>query len=160
MAVDMFLKLTDIPGESKDSVHADSIDILSWSWGESQQGTFAGGGGGGAGKVNMQNFNFTQRTQKSSPELFLRCASGKHIPEALVTARKAGDDPKEYMKIKFTDCMITSFQTGGSAGGDEIIESISIDFAKVEFAYDEQKADGSMNGFVTKWYDTKTNTKG
>ena len=45
-------------------------------------------------------------------------------------------------------------------GGDEVVESISINFAKVSFAYDEQKSDGSMNGFVTKWYDTKTNTKG
>jgi len=53
MAVDMFLKIDDIEGESVDDVHAGEIDILSWSWGMSQSGTTHTGPGGGAGKVNL-----------------------------------------------------------------------------------------------------------
>ena len=36
MAVDMFLKLDDVKGESKDSKHKEEMDVLAWSWGASQ----------------------------------------------------------------------------------------------------------------------------
>ena len=39
MAVDMFLKIGDIKGESADDKHAGEIDVLAWSWGMSQSGT-------------------------------------------------------------------------------------------------------------------------
>ena len=39
MAVDYFLKIDGIEGESKDSKHAKEIDLLSWSWGASQTGS-------------------------------------------------------------------------------------------------------------------------
>ena len=49
MAVDVFLKLGDVKGESKDSKHEGEIDVLSWSWGISQTGLGSMGGGSGAG---------------------------------------------------------------------------------------------------------------
>ena len=33
MAIDMFLKLEPVKGESLDGKHKDEIDVLSWSWG-------------------------------------------------------------------------------------------------------------------------------
>ena len=39
MAVDMFIKIADIKGESGDSKHKGSIDVLAWSWGMSQSGS-------------------------------------------------------------------------------------------------------------------------
>jgi type VI secretion system secreted protein Hcp len=36
-AFDYFLKIDGIPGESTDSKHKDEIDVLSWSWGETQE---------------------------------------------------------------------------------------------------------------------------
>ena len=50
MAVDMFLDIEgEIEGESQDAEHERSIDVLAWSWGLSQSGSFHVGGGGGAG---------------------------------------------------------------------------------------------------------------
>ena len=49
MAVDMFLELDGIKGEAADKAHKDTIDILAWSWGLSNTGTFQQGSGGGAG---------------------------------------------------------------------------------------------------------------
>lgn len=95
-AVDYFLKLDGIKGESQDSKHKDEIDVESWSWGETQSGTHAGGGGGGAGKVSMQDFHFVMKVNKSSPKLLQACASGEHIKEALLTCRKAGKEQQEY----------------------------------------------------------------
>jgi type VI secretion system secreted protein Hcp len=53
-AVDYFLKIDGIQGESKADRHKDEIDIESLSWGETQSGIFAVGGGGGAGKVSCR----------------------------------------------------------------------------------------------------------
>lgn len=157
MAVDVFLKIDGIPGESKDSKHAGEIDVLSWSWGANQSGTFATGGGGGAGKVSMSDFSFTQTMQKSSNELMLACATGKHIPTAILTARKAGGEQQEYLKITFSDLLVSSYHTGGSGDGGVPMESISLNYAKIQFEYNEQNADGSMQGFVSKGYDLKQN---
>ena len=90
MATDYFLKLEGIKGESKDAKHKDEIDLLSFSWGATQQGTHAGGGGGGAGKVSFQDFHFVMKMSKASPLLLQAVATGKHIKQADLVARKAG----------------------------------------------------------------------
>src|SRR5260370_27716202 len=116
MAVDYFLKLEGIQGESKDSKHQDEIEIGSFSFGATQSGSFSAMGGGGSGKVSMQDFHFTIPTQKASPKLLLACATGNHIPKAILTCRKAGKEQQEFIKYTFTDLLVSSFQTGGSNG--------------------------------------------
>ena len=88
MAVDMFLKMGTIKGESKDSVHKEEIDVLAWSWGASQSGTTHQGPGGGAGKVNVQDLSFTHYVDKASHLLLGACAKGTHFDEALLTVRE------------------------------------------------------------------------
>src|SRR5688572_19131322 len=142
MAVDYFLKIKGIEGESADKKHKNEIDVLSWSWSESQQGTHGGGGGGGAGKVNMNDFSFTMTVGKASPKLLLACANGEHIEEATLTCRKAGKEQQEYLKITFKDLLVSSFQTGGSAGDVVPVDSISLNFSKIEYSYAPQDAKG------------------
>ena len=60
MAVDCFLHIDGCQGESQDDKHKNDIDILAWSWGMSQSGTFHVGGGGGAGKANFQDMSVHQ----------------------------------------------------------------------------------------------------
>src|SRR5258707_14311117 len=113
MAVDYFLKLEGIQGESKDSKDQDEIEIGSFSFGATQSGSFSAMGGGGSGKVSMQDFHFTIPTQKASPKLLLACATGNHIPKAILTCRKAGRENHEFLKYTFSDLLVSSFQTGG-----------------------------------------------
>jgi len=159
MAVDYFLKIDGIPGESKDSKHADEIDVSSWSWGETNMGTFAGGGGGGAGKVTMQDFHFTMQMNKATPKLMLHCADGTHIPKAVLIARKAGGDQQEYLKITFSDMLVSSYQMGGAGGGEIGFDQISLNYAKIEFEYKEQKKDGSLGGAIKAGFDLKKMVK-
>ena len=156
-AVDYFLKLQGIDGESTDSKHKNEIDIESWSWGATQSGSSAYGGGGGAGKVQMQDFHFTMRVNKASPKLMLACASGEHIKEAILTCRKAGKEQQEYLKIKFTDLLVSSYQTGGSAGDVIPMDQIALNFSKIELEYKEQKPDGTLGGATKAGYDLKSN---
>jgi len=44
---------------------------------------------GGAGKVSFNDFHFVMKVNKSTPDLFIDCCIGKHIPSALLTCRKA-----------------------------------------------------------------------
>jgi type VI secretion system secreted protein Hcp len=155
MAVDFFLKIDGIPGESADSKHKDEIDVLSWSWGANQTGTMAYGGGGGAGKVQMQDFHFTMRMNKATPKLILACANGEHIKKAVFVARKAGKEQQEYMKITMSDILIANYSTGG--GGDEPIENIALNFSKVEMEYKPQNAKGQLEAAVTAGWDLKAN---
>lgn len=143
MAVDMFLKCTDLPGESVDNTYKGSIDVLAWSWGMSQSGTTHAGPGAGAGKVNVQDISITKYVDKSSPKIQLFCCNGKHVPTALLVVRKAGENPLEYIKITMTDIIISSVSTGGSGGEDRLTENVSLNFATVKFEYTPQKADGS-----------------
>ena len=160
MAVDMFLKLDGIKGESHDSTHKEEIDVLAWSWGLSQSGTTHSGGGGGAGKVNVQDISFTKWVDKASPVLFLDCANGKHIKEATLTNRKAGKDQQEYLVIKLTDLIVSSVQHGDSAGGeDRLTENVTLNFAQVQVTYTPQKADGGAESPVVNGWDIAKNVK-
>jgi type VI secretion system secreted protein Hcp len=157
-AVDYFLKLAGVEGESADHAHKGEIQVESWSFGAQQSGTMAFGGGGGAGKVTMNDFHFVMKVCKASPKLFLACATGEHFKEATLTSRKAGKQQQEFLKWKFTDLIVSSYQTGGSGGADVIpMDQISMNFAKVEIEYKEQKADGSLGGAVKAGYDQKQN---
>jgi type VI secretion system secreted protein Hcp len=146
MAVDMFLKLDGIDGESRDKKRSGQIDILAWSWGMSQSGTTHTGSGAGAGKVSVQDISLTKWIDKASPILIQYCAKGTHIKDGELVVRKAGDNPLEYMTIKMTDIMITSVSTGGSGGEDRLTENVSLNFAEFEVKYQEQDPKGAAKG--------------
>ena len=164
MAVaDYFLKLEGIKGESSDSKHKDEIEIESFSWGATNSGSFAHapGAGGGTGKVSFQDIHLTKVVDKASVDLLLFCASGKHLKEANLTVRKAGEDQQEYYKVKLTDVLISSYQSGGSGGGSNLIptDQFSLNFAKIEFSYSPQDAKGKLASPSRSGWDLKANKK-
>ena len=148
MAVDMFLKIDDIEGESVDDVHAGEIDILSWSWGMSQSGTTHTGPGGGAGKVNVQDLSFVHYVDKSSANLMKMCCNGKHFEEATLVVRKAGEMPLEYLIVTMKGGLISSVSTGGSGGEDRITENVTLNFSEFKTEYVPQMADGSGDASI------------
>ena len=158
--VDYFLQIDGIDGESTDSKHKGWLDIDSWSWGETQSATTHGGGGGAAGKVAVQDFHFTTRVSKASPKLFLACASGQHLKQARLVARKAGKGQQEFLSWTFSDILVSSYQTGGSEAADVLpTDQVSLNFSKLAVEYRAQKPDGSLDAAVTAGWDIKTNKK-
>jgi type VI secretion system secreted protein Hcp len=155
MAVDMFLNIDNkkVKGESRDKTHADTIDVLAWSWGMSQSGTTHTGGGGGAGKAAVQDISITKYVDRASPDLMLACCKGSHYPNAKLIVRKAGGTPLEYIIINMDTVMVTAVSTGGSGGEDRLTENVTLNFAKVHVQYQPQKADGTKDGGVVemKW---------
>ncbi|SMC24990.1 type VI secretion system secreted protein Hcp [Andreprevotia lacus DSM 23236] len=160
MASDIFLKIDGIDGESKDDKHANEIEIHSLQWSMSQAATMHAGTGGGAGKVSIDDLVITHAVDKASPILMQSCMSGKHIPKAVLTVRKAGEKPLDYYKITMTDVMISSVSPAGANNGNELLETVGLAFSKVKIEYQPQGADGAASGgaVVTEW-DIKANKK-
>ena len=157
----LFLKIDGIPGESLDSKHKDEIELVSFGWGVTQavaETPGAGAGGGAAGRAHFQDFHFTMRVNKASPQLFLACASGKHIKEANLSVRRTQKEQVEYLKIKFTDLLVTSFQEGDT-DGEVPQESIAFAFSRVQLEYRPQSARGAAGAALTAGWDLSKNVK-
>jgi type VI secretion system secreted protein Hcp len=157
MAVRFFLRIDDIKGASTDAKHKDEIEVESYSWGASQEGQIDPGGGGGAGKVQFSDFSFTMRQSVASPVLMLSCASGKHLKEALLTARGSGKLGVDYYKLTFYDLLISSFQEAGSSGDDAVSESISFNFSKMEMEFAAPNPKGQLGSPIRAGWDLKSN---
>ena len=153
MAVDMFLKLGDIKGESQAAGHTEEIEVLSWSWGCSQTGTTHSGTGGGTGTASVQDLSISKYVDKSSPTIVQSCCQGVHMPEAVLTLRKAGgNEPVEYLKITLKEVLVSSHSLG-SGGGDQVAENITLNFAQFNMEYQPQDNTGAKKGGAVtgKW---------
>ncbi|HKQ69380.1 MAG TPA: type VI secretion system tube protein Hcp [Polyangiaceae bacterium] len=159
MAVDMFLKLEGIKGESADGKHKEEIDVLAWSWGAAQHGSRGTGAGGGSGKVQVQDISFTKYVDSATAALLQDCCAGSHIPSATLTVRKAGGKaPLDYLTITLKEVLVSSISTGGSGGEDRITENVTLNFASFKLEYKPQKADGSADGPKTATWNIAKNT--
>jgi type VI secretion system secreted protein Hcp len=157
--IDLFLKIDGIEGECQDVRHKGEIELESWDWGATQSGSHADSSGG-RGKVNMKDLRAVMKVNKASPKLMLACATGDHIQTAVLTCRKAkpGKEQQEYLKITLSDLLVSSYQTGISPGVTPT-EEFSLNFARIEVEYKEQKADGSLGAPIRTGYCRKTNKK-
>ena len=163
MAVDMFLKLDDIKGESTDRRHADEIVVLSWNWGMQQAAASPAGSGGGAGvgagKVKVNDLLVTKQVDKASPLLMLACCSGKHFKEALLTVRRAGEKPIEYLKITMKEVFVSSVSIDGTDAQDRPTETIALNFGEFRSQYTPQKPDGTGDATIEIGWDIVKNIK-
>jgi type VI secretion system secreted protein Hcp len=159
MAPDTFAKIGTIKGESLDAKHKDEVEVLSWSWGVSQAGGTGPGGGAGTGKASFSDFHLTHQIDKASPLLMAACATGAHIKDATITARKAGKGQQEFLIIKMNDIIITSVQPSLS-DGQVGVESVALKPAQVDLEYRPQKPDGSLDAGVHFKFDIKLNKEG
>jgi len=147
MSTDIFLGLSNnILGESQDAIHADKIDVQSWSWGMTQSGTTHEGSGGGGGKVAVQDILLTKFVDLATNDLIKKCTSGQFIETGELIVRKSGGEggPIEYFKIIMEAIIISSYSTGGAAskpGGagdtaaDKITENLTLNFRYFEVYY-------------------------
>jgi type VI secretion system secreted protein Hcp len=157
VAVDYFLKLDTIAGGSTDAAHKDELQVEGFSWGAANAARAGAGGGAGAGKVQLHDLSVTMAAGVASPKLFVACASGTHLKTATLTARRAGEKPHDFLVLKLTDVVVTSYQAAGSAGGDTLVDGVTLGYAKVEVEFRPQKPDGSPGTPVKGGWDVKAN---
>jgi type VI secretion system secreted protein Hcp len=152
-AVDYFLKIDGIEGESADAKHKGEIQLMAFSWGVSNTGSPTGGVGG---KASNHDFSFEATTSKASPHLMLDCATGKHHTSALLSVRKKGGTRLEYLKIKMEDVLISSYQVGGPDQTGPV-DGVTLNFRKVTYSVTQQNANGSPGATETTSFDFAAN---
>lgn len=159
MAVDSFLKIEGVKGESADQKHSGEIDVLAWSWGATQGGTTHTGSGGGAGKVSVRDLSIVKFVDRASPTLNNMCFSGTHLKQAVLTVRKAGGTALEYVKITMEDLIVSSVEIDSRPEQERLTENVKFNFSRVKYDYTPQKADGSGDAVVSFGWDIAKNVK-
>ncbi|STB68441.1 Hcp family T6SS protein Cts1H [Citrobacter freundii] len=158
MAIDMFLKVEGVIGESKDSNHTGWTDITSFSWGASQPGNMSVGGGGGAGKVNFKDLQVNGLIDKSTTALLKHCSSGKHLNKVELSVCKAGGQQVEYARITLEEVLVTSvLYTGAVENGDTVGVSYAFQSAKIKQQYWEQTLAGGKGAESSAGWNIKEN---
>ncbi len=157
MATDYLLVIDGIKGESEDKQYKDSIELQHFSWSVSNGGSFQHGGGGGAGKASFTDLGCQARASKASPNLMQKCASGDHIPKAVLHVRKQGDGQKEYYTVTLEDLLVSHYScTPDDHGGSD---NFTLNYAKIKFEYKPQDSKGALGAVVTGTWDLKKNVR-
>ena len=139
-AVDMFIKIEGIPGESQDQSHRDWIDVLSFDMSVSRP-IEPGAGGGAAGRQAAQRSDLvlTKYIDKSSPKLALACCEGRYVPEVTPELiNTGGGNRTPYMVYKLHNVLVSSYSVSGDTiGGPPPTEEISLNYESIEWTYTE-----------------------
>ena len=155
MAVDFFLKLANIDGESADDKHKNEITIMSFSWGASQTTSVSGSGGSGAGKASLADLNVMKNFDVASVPLYKALLLGTHIKTGVLTAVKSGGDGKPFITISFGEMFVTSTQISGSS--EVPMESVSFSYNTIKTEYSQQDETGTLQAKADVTYDLKAN---
>jgi type VI secretion system secreted protein Hcp len=155
MAVDYYLNLDGIQGESKSKGHENEIQLLSFSWGASQVSSVKGTTGSGAGRVDLADFSFMKHLDKASTPLFGALCKGQHIAKGFLTAVKAGAGAKPFLKIDFKEIFVTSQQV--SASSEIPTESVSFTYNQITVEYSMQNDKGIVTTTGSTTYNMATN---
>jgi type VI secretion system secreted protein Hcp len=160
-AVDFFLELDGIEGESGDSTHPNSIDVVSFSWSVAQGGIKFAGSGASAAKSDFTPIGIFKHIDKASPRLMLACATGEHIKSATLFLRDSSRETnQEYFKITLSDVLVSSYKTGQATDGNgEILEEVSLSYQKVQVSYKLQNPAGGPDIEIKSGFDVKKNVK-
>lgn len=161
MAIDVYLQIEGIKGESQDDKHKDWIEVTGVHWGVHQpkSATASTGGGHTAERAELSDISFSKISDMSSPILLQTCASGKTLPKAKLEffrADGAGDRVK-YFDIELENVLI-SMVTPHLGGSDSFLsENVNLKFSKVKWKYTQQKIGGGSGGNTAGGWDLATN---
>ena len=135
-AIDMFITIVGIEGESTDARNPGASDVLAWSWGLGQSAT--------GKKPCIQNISFTKYLDSATPKLITNAASGASAPRAVLKLRKVGERQLEFLVITMSNVQVSSLSTGGSGGEDRLTENVTLNFETMDGVYKKQQPDGSL----------------
>jgi len=159
MAADNFIKIDGIKGESTDDKHKDWIEILSYTFGVSQQKSAADASATASAtshRADFQKLTIIKHMDIASTPIFKACVKGTTIKEVFLELCRAGGDKQKYMEYKLTDAIISSVSTSGGSSG-EATESVKFNFGKIVQTYTKIGRDGKPAGQQPAGWDLTTN---
>lgn len=160
MAIDVYLQIDGIKGESTDSAHQGWIEVTSAQLGVSQpkSATASTGGGHTAERCEHRSLAITKIADLSSPILMQTCSAGKTIPRAKLEFLRADGQGErvKYYEVELENVLIGSVNQTVHEG-DVLLESIALKFSKVKWKYTQQKIAGGVGGNTSGGWDLASN---
>ncbi len=151
MSAVVTVKFKNIKGESAvKSAPKDSFDVLAWSWGMTQSASAHVSKGASQGSADVRDLTFTKLADKASPTIVQDCFGGKDEQEVTLSMWKtANNKTYEYMKVAMSGIVfISSYQTGDIGQNDQLMETITLNFAKVQVSFTPSKDNGDPDATV------------
>ena len=160
MAIDVYLQIDGIKGESSDDKHKDWIECKSVSWGVKQpkSATASTGGGHTAERCEHSELTITKLTDLATPILLQTCSAGRTIPKARLEFMRAdGQGTRiKYFEIELENVLVGDVQPAVSEG-DFMQENVGLKFSKVKYMYTQQKVGGGAGGNTSGGWDLASN---
>jgi type VI secretion system secreted protein Hcp len=160
MAIDVYLQIDGIKGESTDDRHKDWIECKSVSFGVEQpkSATASTGGGHTAERCEHQDIVFSKLADLSSPILLQTCSAGRTIPKARIEFMRADAQGErvKYFEIEIENVLIGAVSPSVHEG-DILTEEVALKFSKIKWRYTQQKITGGAGGNTSGGWDLATN---
>lgn len=140
-----YLKIPDIPGESRAADHEDEIDFheLEWRMFRDTSGATVGRGRRRS-RSEVEPLAITKFTDAASPYLMLANLQGKSFDEIIISVRKdSGEAHLDYLVITLTNCVITSIEMDSFPSDQGITERVAIVAEELKVTYTVQADDHS-----------------
>jgi type VI secretion system secreted protein Hcp len=150
--VQYFLIVPGVTGASTDDSHPGAIPATGFSWGTSTTMIHLGSGGAGTARPKPQPLVVTATSGAASPELFIRCARGTHLPEVTFIARKAGERPVDFLTLTLKDAIISSYREEGDEAAQPS-DTVELAYRSMTQTFAGVNPDGSAAQPVTETFD-------
>ncbi|EXU75321.1 type VI secretion system tube protein Hcp [Erwinia papayae] len=145
----LFLKVENVNGESKDAAHAGWTDILSHHWGVKRAEA-------GNKSANHLNLTVQAAVDKSTPAIFLNASNGNKLRKVELSACKAGGTAIEYYRITLENVFVAGVILNDSGDVSSVEYEFQADTVKMQ--YWEQSATGGKGAETRAGWDVKNNT--
>jgi type VI secretion system secreted protein Hcp len=159
MAIDAYLQIDGIKGESADSAHQGWIECesVTWSIRQPKSATASTAGGHTAERAELSDVTFHKICDLASPLLAQYCAMGRTIPKAKFEAFRADGNGERvrYYEVELENVLISHVAQGIGAGG--MTDNIGLKYSKVKWKYTQQKITGGAGGNTAGGWDLSTN---
>lgn len=160
MALDVYLQIDGIKGESTDAAHQGWIEVSSAHWGVTQprSATASTGGGHTVERCEHRTLSLSKIADMASPVLMQTCSMGKTIPKAKLEFMRADGKgaPVKYYEVELENVMIANIDQLVSEGG-LLQDEIGLRFSKVKWKYTQQKIGGGSGGNTAGGWDLSCN---
>jgi type VI secretion system secreted protein Hcp len=131
----IFLKIQEIKGDARAKGHENEIEVMTWSWGETQS-VFPSEARKSGGSVAMRDVQVTAVTSAASAQLLLHCAAAKRLKSVVLTCEHDTSAGRhKYLTVTLSNVVISSYDIEGSSDQSHAIERFALKFTKIEFNF-------------------------
>jgi type VI secretion system secreted protein Hcp len=161
MAIDAYLKIDGINGESTDQNHNHWIEVskVVGSVHQPRASSVSTAGGMTSSRASLSDIMLEKVADLSSPLLRQHCAMGKTIGKAVLEFMRADGDGKPicYEKWTLTNVMISNV-TYDSGSGGTMRETVHLAYSKINWEHVKQSIRGGSEGNTLGGWDCAKNT--